>query len=437
MPEKLPCPGCGRRVTIPDHLLQKPVKCPACRKVFTFGAVEEEETPPPQSRATAVSRRPAKSPPPLDEDDAEETPVPARRPGPPPLDDGDEDEEEEKPARSRRAAPPPLEEEEEENEEDEEDEEEDEKPARSRRGKRRRDEDEDEDEDEEDEDDDRPSRRKKLRKSKKKKSKKGSYKPLHVAGWRQVKDGLMKAIIGLFIALGTGVLVSVVQGIATFVLGLSVATTAYTGKQVLSFGAGLVLWNLAYVLGCLGATGGLVMLMLGLKQCREAPHKNKCQQMATWASNLALGGVIAGGISSGLALVMLILGIMEVYGGSWIMAWIFGLAVSALVLLGTGTLVCLALFLRGTAQNVYEPKHAQQFLVLAIALGVVGGLGFGGAALDSFGGLDFLADLGSLSFFGEGVLPLGVGGWLVAALFMSRNFIQTYLDGEADPRKRE
>ena len=41
------CPKCGRELKVPDELLGKKVKCPACQSVFITAAEEEPPAPPP------------------------------------------------------------------------------------------------------------------------------------------------------------------------------------------------------------------------------------------------------------------------------------------------------------------------------------------------------------------------------------------------------
>jgi len=67
MPQRVPCPGCGRRVRIADELVGQPVQCPVCKVIFK-GDPQEEEEP---SRAAPR----AATPPPPEPDEEEEAPA--------------------------------------------------------------------------------------------------------------------------------------------------------------------------------------------------------------------------------------------------------------------------------------------------------------------------------------------------------------------------
>lgn len=86
MPLLLDCPGCQRKLRVPDHLLGKTVKCPTCGEMFTAtGESVSPETPPPLG--AAYDPPPAQSPrgaepspsPQRPRDRDEETPSPRRR----------------------------------------------------------------------------------------------------------------------------------------------------------------------------------------------------------------------------------------------------------------------------------------------------------------------------------------------------------------------
>jgi len=66
MPNTIHCPSCGRELRVPDELIGKKVKCPACATTFTASVAGPEAAPP--------------SPGP--EPGYEETPAPTRRPRP-------------------------------------------------------------------------------------------------------------------------------------------------------------------------------------------------------------------------------------------------------------------------------------------------------------------------------------------------------------------
>ena len=72
------CPNCGRNLRVPDDLLGKDVKCPACESVFTAAATSSSpgEAAAVPERPAAVQERPA---PDYDEPYPEEQDRPARR----------------------------------------------------------------------------------------------------------------------------------------------------------------------------------------------------------------------------------------------------------------------------------------------------------------------------------------------------------------------
>lgn len=61
MPSTVPCPSCGRELRVPDELLSKLVKCPACSQTFT--ATLSAPTPSPEAEPGAESYRVANPPP--------------------------------------------------------------------------------------------------------------------------------------------------------------------------------------------------------------------------------------------------------------------------------------------------------------------------------------------------------------------------------------
>lgn len=147
MPFSITCPSCDSRLTVPDALAGKRVKCKKCDEPFVArrpgGDDEEDEAPPARSKASKPAARPRR-----EEDDEDEPPRKAsRRPA------DDEDDEDEAPRKKpAKAARRPA---------DDEDEDEDERPSRKR--------------DEEDEDD-AEEPRPKGKKGKKGKGKKGKKK---------------------------------------------------------------------------------------------------------------------------------------------------------------------------------------------------------------------------------------------------------------------
>jgi len=88
MQNTIPCPSCGRQLRVPDDLLGKLVKCPACSQTFTANL--SVPTPPAESEVQPETYRPAGSPPPP-EDYLSESPVPP-----------EEDDYEPRPVHSRR-----------------------------------------------------------------------------------------------------------------------------------------------------------------------------------------------------------------------------------------------------------------------------------------------------------------------------------------------
>jgi predicted Zn finger-like uncharacterized protein len=61
MPSTVPCPSCGRELRVPDELIGKLVKCPACSQTFT--ASLSVPTPSPTVQPRPESYRVANPPP--------------------------------------------------------------------------------------------------------------------------------------------------------------------------------------------------------------------------------------------------------------------------------------------------------------------------------------------------------------------------------------
>ena len=148
MPTNIKCPACSRALEIPDELMGKKVKCPACKMIFTATAGRSS---PPSASGVASAPRASRPPPPSKSE--EEVRVRSKPPSPPP----EEEEEEEEIPRVRKKGARRRDE----DYEDEEEEEEEEKPRVRRKAVRRDDEDENEQEDEEDEEEELPRRRSK------------------------------------------------------------------------------------------------------------------------------------------------------------------------------------------------------------------------------------------------------------------------------------
>jgi predicted Zn finger-like uncharacterized protein len=149
MAEVIQCPSCHKKLRVPENLIGKNVKCPACSTMFvaeveedlpTAPLVDQEEASPPVRRRPPPpkegieeksSRLPSRPAPRSDEEEETEEeeyeeearPRPRRRP----MDEDDEAEDEEEPRPRRRRL-----------EEDYEDEEEEMRPRRPRRGRRSR-----------------------------------------------------------------------------------------------------------------------------------------------------------------------------------------------------------------------------------------------------------------------------------------------------------
>ena len=60
MPVPIPCPGCGRKLRIPDAMLGRRVKCPACSR--SFAAVDPAQPPPPPPDDNPFGAMGARSP---------------------------------------------------------------------------------------------------------------------------------------------------------------------------------------------------------------------------------------------------------------------------------------------------------------------------------------------------------------------------------------
>ena len=98
MPISIQCPSCAKRLNVPDNLLGKRVKCPACKEGFVA-----EETPPAKSTEAIAPGSPKKSA------RSEAVAPPPKKPPKPPEEELDddliepEDEEETEPiSKSRR-----------------------------------------------------------------------------------------------------------------------------------------------------------------------------------------------------------------------------------------------------------------------------------------------------------------------------------------------
>jgi predicted Zn finger-like uncharacterized protein len=85
MQNTIPCPNCQRELRVPDQLIGKLVKCPACSTTFT--ASLSEPSPPVEAETEQQTYRPGREPPLEDvpgepgqgEDDYEPRPLQSRR----------------------------------------------------------------------------------------------------------------------------------------------------------------------------------------------------------------------------------------------------------------------------------------------------------------------------------------------------------------------
>jgi predicted Zn finger-like uncharacterized protein len=71
MQNTVPCPSCGRELRVPDELIGKLVKCPACAQTFTANL--SAPTPPAETGPKPESYRLANPPPPVEDYPPEST----------------------------------------------------------------------------------------------------------------------------------------------------------------------------------------------------------------------------------------------------------------------------------------------------------------------------------------------------------------------------
>jgi hypothetical protein len=119
MPIVIVCTSCQRKLRVPDNLLGKKVKCPACQNSFTAAAEEEIPTVEPEEEVRVQKRKPMPPPPKREPE----------KPKPRPVDEDDDG----KGYAFQKEPPPPPREEYEDEEDEEEDEEEEERPRRRKR----------------------------------------------------------------------------------------------------------------------------------------------------------------------------------------------------------------------------------------------------------------------------------------------------------------
>src|SRR5262245_60310058 len=94
MPELVSCSQCGKQLRIPDHLMGKTVKCPACQTAFTAAVAGYDLAP--------VTVEPVAPPRPRPRDpEAPPGPAPRRR-----REFDEDDDHDREPRRRKRAKPP-------------------------------------------------------------------------------------------------------------------------------------------------------------------------------------------------------------------------------------------------------------------------------------------------------------------------------------------
>ncbi len=132
MPEIIPCPGCDKKIKVPDGAEGKKLKCPGCQAILLITEDGLEEVK--KQGVQASVKKPAAKPPPEEDEDA---PTKAKRRKP-----ADEDEVKDQPKAKRRNAAVDDEDEPKSkrrnaavDDEDEPDEEEDERPLKKKRKK--------------------------------------------------------------------------------------------------------------------------------------------------------------------------------------------------------------------------------------------------------------------------------------------------------------
>jgi hypothetical protein len=216
MPQIITCPDCERKLRVPENLLGKKVRCPACSVLFkaTAGDTGVEDSLEEADEEPSVRRRPASR-----DERYSDSPRSRRR-----IDD----EEDDRPRRRRI-----------------DDEEADDRPQR------RRDE-EDEDEDEER----RPSPRDRK------------------AGWNKVRIGINLVMIGIWVWLA-GVALGGLGGLLGFVLVGSAlfAQDRQTGLSSLGFGGIILLLSAGFYYLCVFAE--LVLRLIGYGLCMAVPPRRE------------------------------------------------------------------------------------------------------------------------------------------------------------------
>jgi predicted Zn finger-like uncharacterized protein len=69
MPNTIHCPSCNRELRVPDELLGKKVKCPACSTTFTASVAGPEAAPPPPAPEAGYEEEAARRPRPIPRSD--------------------------------------------------------------------------------------------------------------------------------------------------------------------------------------------------------------------------------------------------------------------------------------------------------------------------------------------------------------------------------
>jgi hypothetical protein len=388
MPEIVTCPECDRKLSVPDRLLGKKVRCPDCRAMFVGKPAEEEDEPP--------------------------APVKKRRTAPP--DDGIED----KPrAASRRSVePPPEDEEDRPRSRRRDEEEEDDRP------RRRRDED---DEDrprsrrhQDDADEDRPRRRR----DEDDEDYDDRVKPRDIRdAWRRVRTGLNLASLAGKIYAGS-IIGWILSVMVVFCAGLIQAGRAPASAFDRPSGSGagaivfLVIILICYGLTALAALASCVVQLIGMGFCMVVPQVrgSSLKLLAIMSFCLLISGVV---LSIPLTLV-------------------FFLAVFATSLVSVAGLVVFVFFMRSVALAAKDKVLAHDHVKFLIGWGIAVGTGivgfvlaffllFGAAATGSRGGalvVSILMLIGILVAFG---VAIGLSLWYARLAAETRDVVNRIL----------
>ena len=252
---------------------------------------------------------------------------------------------------------------------------------------------------------------------------------MNVDQWKTVRTGLGRIIAACFTMIGTWTVVLLIYGIGFFV-----------GLSVLDPTAALMVWGAAFACLVLGLIAVFGLEIIGLSECRQAPQRNGCYNLATISYNLLIATILAAVISTLVSVLMMVFATTGAFGILIFAGAFSGLAALVLGLLAVGTFFCTVFFMRAVSQTVKSPGQAFNCLCLMIAIPIAFPLGCGG-----IGSIWFLPRLaanplqaGPLAFaplccgLGGNLLPLAVGIWFIVTLFMVRGAISDYLEGNVD-----